>query len=110
MVPANSVKTNILFDFNEYERLVKYKLDYFSLFHIYKFSQEDFAEYEELTESYNLINLQLGLKFNDKLLCSIGLNNLFNKEYSPHTSRIRSVAGGVPNPGRSFNINLKYEF
>mgnify|MGYP006137021523 FL=1 len=110
LVPANSIKTNILFDFNEYERLVKYKLDYFSLFHIYKFSQEDFAEYEELTKSYNLINLQLGLKFNDKLLCSIGLNNLFNKQYSPHTSRIRSVAGGVPNPGRSFNINLKYEF
>ena len=110
LVPANSIKTNILFDFNEYERLVKYKLDYFSLFHIYKFSQEDFAEYEELTKSYNLINLQIGLKFNDKLLCSIGLNNLFNKQYSPHTSRIRSVAGGVPNPGRSFNINLKYEF
>ena len=110
LVPANSIKTNILFDFNEYERLVKYKLDYFSLFHIYKFSQEDFAEYEELTKSYNLINLQLGLKFNDKLLCSIGLNNLFNKQYSPHTSRIRSVAGGVPNAGRSFNINLKYEF
>ena len=110
LVPANSIKTNILFDFNEYERLVKYKLDYFSLFHIYKFSQEYFAEYEELTKSYNLINLQLGLKFNDKLLCSIGLNNLFNKQYSPHTSRIRSVAGGVPNPGRSFNINLKYEF
>jgi iron complex outermembrane receptor protein len=110
LVPANSIKTNILFDFNEYERLVKYKLDYFSLFHIYKFSQEYFAEYEELTKSYNLINLQLGLKFNDKLLCSIGLNNLFNKQYSPHTSRIRSVAGGIPNPGRSFNINLKYEF
>ena len=110
MVPANSIKTKILFDFNEYERLVKYKFDYFSLYHIYKFSQEDFAEYEELTESYNLINLKIGLKFNNKLLCSIGLNNLLNKEYSPHTSRIRSVAGGIPNPGRSYNINLKYEF
>jgi outer membrane receptor protein involved in Fe transport len=93
-----------------YEKLVKYKLDYFSLYHIYKFSQEDFAEYEELTESYNLINLQIGLKFNNKLRCSIGLNNLLNKEYSPHTSRIRGVAGGIPNPGRSFSINLKHEF
>tara|TARA_B110000116_G_scaffold84138_1_gene73292 strand:- start:375 stop:2600 length:2226 start_codon:yes stop_codon:yes gene_type:complete len=110
MVPANSIKTKILFDFNEYEKLVKYKLDYFSLYHIYKFSQEDFAEYEELTESYNLINLQIGLKFNNKLRCSIGLNNLLNKEYSPHTSRIRGVAGGIPNPGRSFSINLKHEF
>ena len=90
--------------------LVKYKFDYFSLDHICKFSQENFAQYEELTESYNLINLQIALKFNNKLLCSIGLNNLLNKEYSPHTSRIRSVAGGIPNAGRSYNINLKYEF
>ena len=79
MVPANSIKTKILFDFNDYARLVKYKLDYFSLYHIYKFSQEDFAEYEELTDSYNLINLQIGLKFNNKLLFSIGLNNLLKK-------------------------------
>jgi len=110
LVPANSIKTKILFDLNDYERLVKYKFDYLSFYHVYKFSQEDFAEYEELTESYNLINFQIGLKLSDKLLCTIGINNLLNKEYSPHTSRIRGVAGGVPNPGRSFNINLKYEF
>ena len=110
LVPANSIKTKILFDLNDYEKLVKYKFDYISLYHLYKFSQEDFAEYEELTESYNLINFQLGLKLSDKLLCTVGINNLLNKEYSPHTSRIRGVAGGVPNPGRSFNINLKYEF
>ena len=110
LVPANSIKTKILFDLNDYEKLVKYKLDYISLYHLYKFSQEDFAEYEELTESYNLINFQLGLKLSNKLLCTVGINNLLNKEYSPHTSRIRSVAGGIPNPGRSFNINLKYEF
>ena len=110
LVPANSIKTKILFDLNDYEKLVRYKFDYISLYHLYKFSQEDFAEYEELTESYSLINFQIGLKLSDKLLCTIGINNLLNKEYTPHTSRIRGVAGGVPNPGRSFNINLKYEF
>ena len=50
------------------------------------------------------------LKFNDKLHCVLSLNNLFNEVYSPHISRVRGVAGGVPNPGRFFNINLKYEF
>jgi iron complex outermembrane receptor protein len=110
LVPANSIKTKILFDFNEYDKLVKYKFDYLSLYHIYRFSQENFAEYEELTNSYNVINLQLGLKLNDKLKSTLGIYNLLNTEYSPHTSRIRGVAGGVPNPGRSFNINLKYEF
>ena len=60
----------------DYEKLVKYKFDYISLYHVYKFSQEDFAEHEELTESYNLINFQLGLKLSDKLLCTVGINNL----------------------------------
>ena len=109
LVPANSIKTKILFDLNNYEKLVKYKFDYLSLYHVYKFSQEDFAEYEELTESYNLINFKLGLKLSDKLLCTVGINNLLNKEYSPHTSRIRGVAGGIPNPGRSFSLSLKYD-
>ena len=29
LTPANSVKTKILFDFNNYDKLIKYKLDYF---------------------------------------------------------------------------------
>ena len=37
-------------------------------------------------------------------------NNLLNEKYSPHTSRVRGVAGGVPNPGRYFSLDLKYEF
>ena len=56
------------------------------------------------------MNIQLGLKFNDKMHSSLTINNLLNEEYSPHISRIRGVAGGVPNPGRFFSVNLKYEF
>ena len=110
LTPANSIKTKILFDLNSYDNLVRYKLDYLSLYHIHKFKQETFAEYEELTESYNVMNIQLGLKFNDKIHSSLTINNLLNEEYSPHISRIRGVAGGVPNPGRFFSVNLKYEF
>jgi len=40
----------------------------------------------------------------------LGVKNIFNKEYIPHLSRIKEVAGGVPEPGRSFNISLKYDF
>jgi outer membrane receptor protein involved in Fe transport len=110
LVPANSIKTKILFDFNKYEKIIKYKFDYMSIYHVYKFQQNSYAEFESLTPEYNVINLQLGLKFNDKLHCVLSLNNLFNEVYSPHISRVRGVAGGVPNPGRFFNINLKYEF
>ena len=110
MVPANSIKTKILFDFSEYEKIIKYKLSYFSINHTYKFKQENFAQYEELTNSYNVVNFSLGLALNEKLDCRLGINNLLNEEYSPHTSRVRGVAGGVPNPGRFFSFDLKYEF
>ncbi len=110
LIPANSITSKVLFDFNDYEKLSNYKLDYFSLDHIYKFQQDIYAEYEEPTASYNVVNLRLGFKINDKLHCSLGVNNLFNEEYTPHISRIRGVAGGVPNPGRFFSISLKHDF
>ena len=108
LVPANSVKTKILFKFNDYDRLLK--LYDISIYHIYKFKQDSYAEYEELTDSYNVINLQLGIKLNSQFHCSLGVNNILNETYTPHISRVRGIAGGVPNPGKSANINLKYEF
>ena len=110
LVPANSIKSKVLFDFSSYEKLSIYKLDYFSLYHIYKFQQDIHAEYEEPTTSYNVVSLMLGFKINDKLHCSLGVNNLFNEEYTPHISRVRGVAGGIPNPGRFLNMNFRYEF
>jgi len=110
LVPANSIKTKILFDFNKYEKMLKYKLDYISIYHTYKFKQDTYAEYEYETSSYYVMNLQLGLKFSKKFNSTFSLNNLLNEEYTPHISRLRGVAGGVPNPGRFFSMNLKYEF
>jgi len=108
LVPANSVKTKIVYKFNDYDRLLK--LYDISIYHIYKFKQDSYAEYEELTESYNVINLQLGIKLNSQFHCSLGVNNVLNETYTPHISRVRGIAGGVPNPGKSFTINLKYKF
>ena len=110
LLPANSIKSKILFNFNDYENITKYTFDYLSLFHTYKFKQENYAEYEEATNSYNIFNLQLGLKFNSQFSCTLTLNNLLNKTYTPHISRLRGIAGGVPDPGRFLDINLKYEF
>ena len=110
LVPANSIKTKMLFNLNNYDGLLKYKFDYISIYHIYKFKQDSYAEYEELTDSYNVINFQLGLKFNSQFHCSLGVNNILNETYTPHISRVRGIAGGVPNPGRFLNINLKYDF
>ena len=40
------------------------------------FQQNSYAEYEELTESYNLINLKLGGEFNDQFKYILIVNNL----------------------------------
>ena len=110
LTPANSIKTKVLFDFENIKYLTRYKLDYISLYHLYKFKQDSHAEYEQETDAYSVINLQLGLNLSERFLCALGFENLLNEEYTPHVSRVRGVAGGIPNPGRSFNINLKYEF
>ena len=110
LTPANSIKTKLLLDLNEYDKLSKYKINNLSVYHIHKFHQNSFAQYEEFTDSYDVINLQLGGKLNSKLEYNFLIHNLFNEEYTPHISRLRGVAGGVPNPGRSISINLKYNF
>ena len=110
LIPANSIKSKVLFSFNEYKKITKYKFDYVSLSHMHKFKQDYYAEYEEATNAYNILKLQIGLKFSSQFYCALTLNNLFNETYTPHVSRLRGVAGGVPNPGRFIDINLKYEF
>jgi outer membrane receptor protein involved in Fe transport len=110
LVPANNFKTIVLLDFSSFKNLEKNPLDYFSVHNNYTFTQDNFAEYEQRTEAYNVIHLYLGLSFFNDLKCALSINNVLNTEYTPHISRIRGVAGGIPNPGRSFEINLHYEF
>ena len=109
LVPANTIRNQILYDFQN-TLFEKYKVDFISFNHLFKFKQNNHAEYESPTNSYNIFNLQLGLALNEKFKSTIGVNNILNTVYTPHISRVRTIAGGIPHPGRSFNINLKYDF
>jgi len=110
LTPANNIKTIVMLDLSSIKKSEKNPIDYISIQNSYTFSQENFAEFEQRTDDYNVINVLLGLSFFKNIKCTLAANNIMNIEYSPHTSRIRGVAGGVPNPGRSFDINLHYEF
>ena len=77
---------------------------------MFKFKQNNHAEYESPTNSYNIFNLQLGIALHQKFNSTIGINNIFNTVYTPHLSRVRTLVAGIPHPGRSFNINFKYDF
>jgi outer membrane receptor protein involved in Fe transport len=92
----------------EYNLGLKFKT--LSLYHLYSFAQEEIVENETVTDAYNVLNIALSFKLFNQLNIVLGINNLLNEEYTPHLSRVKEVAGGIPNPGRSFSVNLKYEF
>ncbi|MBF24906.1 MAG: hypothetical protein CMP49_00075 [Flavobacteriales bacterium] len=106
--PSNKIKTKLYLDLENYS--IPLSLNNISIYHLYSFSQDNVALYEPFSSAYNIVNVELMFNPFNKTSLLIGVNNLFNEEYVPHLSRIRDVAGGVPQPGRSFNISLKYEF
>ena len=110
LTPSNKIKTKVRFDFNT--KSFNF-LESISLHHVYSFEQNNVSEFELPTDAYNLINLEFSCVLFKKIDLIFGVANLFNEEYVPHLSRLKDVAGvpgGIPNPGRSFNINFKYAF
>ena len=105
--PSNKIKTGVKLNLEKYNYYIK--LNTFSLYHLYSFLQDQVVENETITNAYSVINLALSFKYFNKLNIELGIQNLLNEEYVPHLSRVKEVGGGIPNPGRSFNINLKYE-
>ncbi|MCX8056238.1 MAG: TonB-dependent receptor [Ignavibacteria bacterium] len=73
-------------------------------------AQRRVDEFEEPTAGYGIINLfgQSIFTINKFVtVFSMNVDNLFNKEYRNHLSRIKSV---YPEPGRNFRFTLKVMF
>ena len=108
LIPSDKIKTRITFNLDKKD--LPFNLSTLSLYNVYSFKQDNIIEYEIPTQSYNLINVELFFKPFKNIDMVLGVANLFNTEYTPHLSRMKEVGGGVPNQGRSYNINFKYEF
>ena len=108
LTPSNQIKTRLNLDLTSYR--IPIGLKSFNIYHIYSFSQENVAQYELATNAYNILNIELCFNPFKNFNFNVSVNNLLNQEYVPHLSRIKDVAQGVPNPGRSFNLSLKYDF
>jgi len=108
LVPSNKIKTRLNLDLTDYN--FPFGFQNVKIHHVYSLSQDNVALYEPSSMSYHVLNMELFLIPCNKISVVMGVNNILNEEYVPHLSRIRDVAGGVPNPGRSFNLSLKYEF
>jgi len=72
---------------------------------------------EEKSSSYVLMNLRAGINIKRDLTISLGVENVFDKDYEPHLSGINRVADSdvevgerVPGPGRNYFATLQYHY
>ena len=109
MTPANQIKTTVNYRFDNVDFLLMPEM--LSIYFLYSFEQDKVVEHERSTDSYSLLNMELLLNPFKNIMLNVGVNNILNIEYVPHLSRIKEVGqSGVPHPGRSINLSLKYDF
>ena len=104
LIPANRWTNTFRVEWNK--RNQDYKCYAFVTLQTY-FDQNKVADFETKTPRYNLFNVGVGgdMKiFNQKVGYSITGNNLFDKNYISHLSRLK--ADGIANIGRNISFNL----
>ena len=107
LIPANQWKNNIRGEFNIQNWLTK---GFASLQVNHTLAQSNISEFETNTNDYTLINLGFGgtVKLGKSTVdLSLHANNLLDKTYINHLSRLK--ADGIPNMGRNilFGMNFK---
>ena len=104
LIPANRWTNTFRVEWNK--RNQDYKCYAFVTLQTF-FDQNKVADFETKTPRYNLFNVGVGgdLKiFNQKVGYSITGNNVFDKNYISHLSRLK--ADGIANIGRNISFNL----
>jgi len=74
------------------------------------FKQNNISEFETSTNGYNLVNIGVGgtLKVSNlNMDLNLNINNLFNKSYISHLSRLKS--DDIQNIGRNLIVSIKFE-
>ncbi len=108
LIPANKWNNNLKTEF-EIKNWLK---NGYASFNVESgFKQNNISAFETKTNDYTLVNLGFGGNVNlgkTKFDISLNANNLFDKTYVSHLSRLKS--DGIPNIGRNiilgFNFNL----
>ncbi|MEY8779682.1 TonB-dependent receptor [Allomuricauda sp. XS_ASV26] len=104
LIPANRWTNTFRVEWNK--RNQNYKCYAFVTLQTF-FNQNKVADFETRTPRYNLFNTGIGGDlniFNQKVGYSITANNLFNKDYISHLSRLK--ADGIANMGRNISFSL----
>ena len=107
LIPPLNIKNQVKFDLKMKSWL---SVESIAFQHVFYDAQNNVALYEVNAKAYHLFHFNLGLKMgkHSNFSPSIGVKNIFNTAYIPHLSSLKSL--GIYQPGRSFNVSLKYEF
>ena len=106
LIPANTWKNTFRSEFNINKWLQK---GYSSVTLESTFSQNNVGVYETDSPAYNLVNLSFGgdIIVNDiTFSTSLSVNNLLDKEYINHLSRLK--ADGILNQGRNIVLGINF--
>lgn len=106
LIPANQLNNTVKFTFNPSKSFK----NSFAAFHINNtFKQQNVSEFETPSKKYTLLNLSSGSTITlSKVIFDVSLNiqNLGNKSYIPHLSRLK--ADEIPAMGRNYSLGLKF--
>ncbi|HEX9980537.1 MAG TPA: TonB-dependent receptor [Flavobacterium sp.] len=106
LIPANSWSNTLRGEFN----LGNWFADgYARLNAVTTFRQRNISAFETPSAGYTIFNLGIGGKVNfygSKFEASLNANNLFNKEYIPHLSRLKPA--GIPDIGRNVVLSINF--
>ena len=107
-IPANNWNNNLRAEF----KIKNWLKDGFATLNVSNtFDQKKISGFETYSEGYTLVNLGIGGKINigkTHFNFNINGNNLFNKNYIFHLSRLKNE--GIPNIGRNIILGINFNF
>ncbi|MEK6154180.1 TonB-dependent receptor [Flavobacteriaceae bacterium 3-367] len=105
LIPANSITNTVRVEFNKTNTWLLNSYAFVSLQSV--FDQERVSSFETFTDGYNLLDVGLGgnlLLFDQEVSLRLTANNLLDKTYIAHLSRLKT--DGIPNIGRNISLGL----
>jgi iron complex outermembrane receptor protein len=108
LIPANQWKNNLKTNFNLSNWFQK---NYVSAQINHTFNQNNTSTFETKSKDYTLVNLGFGgeMSFGKrKIDIYLHANNLFDKNYIAHLSRLKNDS--IPNIGRNIVVGLNFDF
>ena len=105
LIPANTLSNTIRVEFEN----TQFTNGYAFVSYRTKLDQTNIGEFETITEGYSFLSAGFGastILFKKDLSINISANNITDKEYINHLSRLKS--DGIANMGRNFTLGLTY--